>query len=61
MTWEQVLTLLSIAHMANDYPKLHNLRNVAIGTLEAIEPNDFHFASQEPGVPLGEYKEPEEE
>lgn len=35
MDWEQVKTLLDVARMANDHPKLHALRNAALDALEA--------------------------
>jgi hypothetical protein len=41
MDWDKVLTLLHIATAANDFPKLHALRNAALDELEAL-------SSQEP-------------
>jgi hypothetical protein len=35
MDWDQVKTLLDVARMANDHPKLHGLRNAALDELEA--------------------------
>jgi hypothetical protein len=34
--WDKVLTLLHIATAANDFPKLHGLRNAALTELETM-------------------------
>jgi len=49
MSWEQILTLLHIAHMANEYGNLTPLRNAAIAELQAVDTNNLHFASQVDG------------
>jgi len=36
MDWEQIRVLLDVARMANDHPKLHNLRNAALDQLETM-------------------------
>ena len=46
MKWEHVLTLLHIAHMANDYPQLHKIRDAAVAHLAAADANALHFSDQ---------------
>ena len=46
MRWEQVLTLLHIAHMTNEYPRLHDLRNAALDRLQSLDPAMLHFADE---------------
>ena len=43
MRWDQVLTLLHIAEVTNNYPKLHSLRNKALDALEATDLEALHF------------------
>jgi hypothetical protein len=43
MDWEKALTLLHVATMSNDFPKLHHLRNAALdelATMDAEEPQE---------------------
>lgn len=47
MTWNQVLVLLHIAQMSNDFPKLHGLRNAALEALEAADVNALGFVQGE--------------
>jgi len=37
MDWDKVLTLLHAATIANDFPKLHHIRNAAMAELEAMD------------------------
>ena len=47
MTWENVKTLLQIVEMAHEHgPLLKDLRDQALATIAALDPSDFHFASQ---------------
>lgn len=45
MTWNQVLTLLHVAQMSNDFPQLHPLRNAAVMALQHADPAALHFES----------------
>lgn len=46
MTWEQVLTLLHIAHMANEYGGLSGLRDAAINRLREADVGSLTFSNE---------------
>lgn len=46
MTWENVLTLLHVAHASNEYPQLHALRNKAIDALAKADLEALTFSGE---------------
>lgn len=43
MTWENVLTLLHVAHMSNEYGGLVGLRDAAVAKLKEADPASLTF------------------